>query len=88
MRRVGLDFQGIDKVTASFADEVVGKLLVNLGPSMFASRIVIEGISDQLVRGQVVRTLGQRRVEAEDRERRQAKREIRRQRREARRKKR
>lgn len=86
--KVVLDFQGIDKVTASFADEVVGKLLVNLGPSLFTSRVVIAGISDQLVRGQVVRTMGQRRVEAEDRERRKAKREIRRQRRAARRKKR
>ena len=86
--KVVLDFQGINKVTASFADEVVGKLFVNLGPSLFTSRIVIEGISDKLVRGQVVRTMGQRRVEAEDRERRQAKREIRRRRREARRKER
>ncbi|MBS1882337.1 MAG: DUF4325 domain-containing protein [Actinobacteria bacterium] len=85
--KVVLDFQGIDRVTASFADEVVGKLFATLGPSHFTNRIVIEGISDKLVRGQVVKTMGQRRGEAEDRERKREKREIRRQRREARRSK-
>lgn len=83
--KVILDFKGIDRVTASFADEVVGKLFANLGPSLFTRRVVIEGITDKLVRGQVGRTMGQRRVEGEDRERKREKREMRRQRREARR---
>jgi anti-sigma regulatory factor (Ser/Thr protein kinase) len=86
--KVVLDFKGIDRVTASFADEVVGKLFANLGPSIFTKRIVIEGIVDKLVRGQVGRTMGQRRAEGEDRERKRENREIRRQRREARRSKR
>lgn len=68
--KVILDFAGIDRLTASFADEVVGKLLVSLGPDRFRSRVVLDGLSDELVRGQVARALGQRRVEAHDAQRR------------------
>jgi anti-sigma regulatory factor (Ser/Thr protein kinase) len=62
--KVVLDFAGIDRVTASFADEVVGKLLVSLGPDRFSSTVVLDGFSEDLVRGQVARALGQRSEEA------------------------
>jgi hypothetical protein len=62
--KVVLDFAGIDRVTASFADEVVGKLLVSLGPDRFSSTVVLDGLSEDLVRGQVARALGQRSDEA------------------------
>ncbi|MBS1846217.1 MAG: DUF4325 domain-containing protein [Actinobacteria bacterium] len=84
---VVLDFAGIDRVTASFADEVVGKLFASLGPSLFTKRIVIDNITDQLVRGQVGRAMGQRRVEGEERERKRERLELRRRRRQDRRSK-
>jgi anti-sigma regulatory factor (Ser/Thr protein kinase)/anti-anti-sigma regulatory factor len=68
--KVIIDFAGVERVTASFADEVVGKLYESLGPQRFADRVVLAGMGKGLVRGQVVRAMGQRHSEAEKRERR------------------
>ncbi|MGI9021555.1 MAG: STAS-like domain-containing protein [Solirubrobacterales bacterium] len=67
--KVVLDFAGVDRVTSSFADEVVGKLLVSLGPSRFGERVVLEGLDEGLVQGQVKRVLTQRSDEARMRRR-------------------
>jgi hypothetical protein len=64
------DFATVTQITASFAEEVVGKLLVSLGPKRFQSRIILDGLDDGLVRGQIARALTQRRDEADAAERR------------------
>lgn len=63
--KVIIDFGGISSITASFADEVVGKLLVSLGPGRFRGRVLLDGLDEPLVRGQVQRALSQRAAEAE-----------------------
>lgn len=40
-----LDFRGIGVVSSSFADEVLGKLAVEMGESEFRRRIILEGAS-------------------------------------------
>lgn len=39
-----VDFTGVERVTASFAEEAVGKLYESLGPSRFADRVVLARI--------------------------------------------
>ena len=62
--KVILDFTGVERVTASFADEIVGKLLVSLGPDRFTARVALQGLGEGLVRGQVLRAMSQRNEEA------------------------
>jgi hypothetical protein len=54
-----LDFTGMNVVSSSFADEVVGKLFATLGPIGFMSRVVLKGLSPT-VRGLIDRALLQR----------------------------
>jgi anti-sigma regulatory factor (Ser/Thr protein kinase) len=68
--KVILDFAGVERVTASFADEVVGKLYAALGAGRFDSRVAIDGLKEGLVRSQIIRSMSQRRSEAEDIDRR------------------
>jgi anti-sigma regulatory factor (Ser/Thr protein kinase) len=42
-RRLVVDWTGVKLVTSSFADEAVGKLVAELGPTVFASRITHAG---------------------------------------------
>jgi anti-sigma regulatory factor (Ser/Thr protein kinase) len=67
--KIVLDFAGIERVTASFADEVIGKPLVSLGRLRFQERVVIKGTDDALVLGQIKRALTQRSEEAGKRRR-------------------
>lgn len=43
--RIVLDFEGISLISSSFADELIGKLFVRLGPTDFMGAIVIQGAS-------------------------------------------
>jgi anti-sigma regulatory factor (Ser/Thr protein kinase) len=63
--RVILDFAGIERVTASFADEVVGKLFGSLGADRFEQRVTVDGLKQGLVRSQIIRSMSQRRPEAD-----------------------
>jgi hypothetical protein len=45
---VVLDWQGVEAVTHSFADELVGKLVTDLGPEEFRARIRHRHLSDSL----------------------------------------
>jgi anti-sigma regulatory factor (Ser/Thr protein kinase) len=62
-RRLVLDWSGIEMISSSFADEAVGKLFVDLGPTMFASRVGHAG-TDPLVRSLLDRAVTQRLVHA------------------------
>ncbi len=42
---VVIDFQDVDVVSSSFADEVFGRLFVDLGPRSFMSRIVLHNVN-------------------------------------------
>lgn len=57
--RVLLDWSGLPSVSSSFADEVVGKLFVTIGPTAFMSRVALVGM-EPLVRGLVDRAVLQR----------------------------
>jgi hypothetical protein len=63
--RVVLDFTGIESMTSSFVDEIIGKLVLALGPEEFTKRIAIEGLSDSIHRGLAARSMAQRREQAE-----------------------
>ena len=43
--RIVLDFESISLISSSFADELIGKLFVRLGPTDFMGAIVIQGAS-------------------------------------------
>jgi anti-sigma regulatory factor (Ser/Thr protein kinase) len=43
--RIVLDFEGISLISSSFADELIGKLFIRLGPTDFMGAIVIQGAS-------------------------------------------
>jgi anti-sigma regulatory factor (Ser/Thr protein kinase) len=58
-RRLVLDWSGVDLVTSSFADESVGKLFVELGPTTFASRVSHVG-TEPVVRSLLDRAVLQR----------------------------
>lgn len=57
-----LDFQGVNLVSSSFADEVLGKLAVELGTEPFQRRIKYDNLS-QIVEGIIKRAIHQRRTE-------------------------
>ena len=58
-RRIVLDFSGVPLVSSSYADEVVGKLFVELGPLEFMQRFQFRSI-DQTARQLVDRAIAQR----------------------------
>jgi hypothetical protein len=43
-----LDFTGVRAASSSFLDELLGRLADELGPSVFAERIAVVGLSDAL----------------------------------------
>ncbi len=57
--RVHLDWAGVPLVSSSFADEVMGRLFVELGPVQFAARVRSTGM-DQVVQNLVDRAIMQR----------------------------
>jgi hypothetical protein len=71
--KIVLDFATVTHITASFADEIVGKLLV-FRLNQVPVRIVLDGLDDGLVRGQTARALTQRREEADAAEQRRSRR--------------
>ena len=58
-----LDWEGIALVSSSFADELMGKLFVELTPLVFAARVRSKGM-DPLVRGLVDKAILQRAAQA------------------------
>lgn len=58
-RRLVFDWTGIDVISSSFADEAVGKLFVELGPTRFASRVGHRG-TEPLVLSLLDRAIMQR----------------------------
>lgn len=62
-RRLVLDWRGIDVISSSFADEAVGKLFVDLGPTTFATRVGHTG-TEPLVRSLLDRAVMQRVAQA------------------------
>ncbi len=46
--RVRIDFEGIDVITSSFADEVFGRLFLQLGPRSFMTRIVLHDVHPRI----------------------------------------
>ena len=46
--RVLIDFEGIDVVTSSFADELFGRLFLQLGPRAFMTRIVLRNVHPRI----------------------------------------
>ena len=56
---VVLDFADVSVISSSFADEVLGRLFVDLGPMTFANRIEIRNANPN-VRGLIDRAIVQR----------------------------
>ncbi len=46
--RVRIDFEGIDVITSSFADEVFGRLFLQLGPRSFMTRIILHNVHPRI----------------------------------------
>jgi anti-sigma regulatory factor (Ser/Thr protein kinase) len=63
-RRLVVDWGGVQLVTSSFADEAVGKLVAELGPTVFASRITLTG-THPAVRSLIDRAVIQRLTQPE-----------------------
>ena len=45
---VRIDFEGIDVITSSFADEVFGRLFLQLGPRSFMTRIMLHNVHPRI----------------------------------------
>jgi hypothetical protein len=58
-KRIVIDWAGVPLVSSSFADEAIGRLFVELGPMVFASRVQHVGM-EQLVRSLVDQAVMQR----------------------------
>lgn len=56
---VTLDFSGVGVVSSSFADEVFGRLFVEMGPRAFMTRIAMRNV-DRTVEGLIDRAIVQR----------------------------
>ena len=56
---VVIDFDGVEVISSSFADEVFGRLFVELGPVTFASRVPLRN-TNATVRGLIDRAIVQR----------------------------
>ncbi len=65
---VVLDFRGVSVISSSFADEVFGRLFVDLGPRAFMSRIVLRNV-DPTIDGLIDRAIVQRTRLSEERRR-------------------
>lgn len=61
--RLRIDFAGVSIVSSSFADEVFGRVLRQLGPMEFMSRIELVNV-DPTVRGLLDRAMTQRFLQA------------------------
>lgn len=61
-QRINIDFQGVALVSSSFADELIGKLFLEVGPVTFMSRFNICGISPT-VQALIDRAISQRMAE-------------------------
>ena len=64
---VVLDFDGVSIISSSFADEVFGRLFVDLGPRAFMSRIVLRNVAPT-IDGLIDRAIVQRTRLSEQRE--------------------
>jgi anti-sigma regulatory factor (Ser/Thr protein kinase) len=62
-KRLVLDWTGVSLISSSFADEAVGKLFVELGPTTFSARVSHAG-TDPLVRSLLDRAVMQRVVQS------------------------
>ncbi len=62
-KRLVLDWTGVPLISSSFADEAVGKLFVELGPTMFSARVTHAG-AEPLVSSLLDRAVMQRVVQA------------------------
>lgn len=62
-KRLILDWSGLTMVSSSFADEAVGKLFVDLGPTTFSARVSHSG-AEPLVRSLLDRAVMQRVVQS------------------------
>jgi hypothetical protein len=58
-QKVFIDFSDIPVISSSFADEVLGKLFLELGPLAFMQRFEVVNTTDA-VRGLIDRAIGQR----------------------------
>jgi hypothetical protein len=58
-KKIVLDFENVPLVSSSFADEVIGKLFIELGPLAFMQRFQLQHV-DQTVRHLVDRAIAQR----------------------------
>jgi anti-sigma regulatory factor (Ser/Thr protein kinase)/anti-anti-sigma regulatory factor len=65
MKRLVIDWSGVPLVSSSFADEAVGKLFVELGPTLFSARVGHVG-AEPLVRSLLDRAVMQRVAQAMD----------------------
>ncbi len=63
--RVLLDWEGVPLVSSSFADEVLGRLFVDLGPVQYAARVQSAGM-EPVVRDLVDRSILQRAAQSMD----------------------
>jgi STAS-like domain of unknown function (DUF4325) len=59
VKRLIIDFEGVPLVSSSFADEVFGKLFLELGPIRFAQSFELVNISDT-VRNLIDKAIAQR----------------------------
>ena len=58
-RAIALDFIGVGVISSSFADEVFGRLFVDMGPRAFMTRIEMRNV-DRTVGGLIDRAIVQR----------------------------
>ena len=58
-RTIVLDFSGVGVISSSFADEVFGRLFVEMGPRAFMTRIEMHHV-DPTVEGLIDRAIVQR----------------------------
>ena len=66
-KRLVLDWTGVPLISSSFADEAIGKLFVELGPTVFSARVTHSG-AEPLVRSLLDRAVMQRVAQAMQRE--------------------
>lgn len=65
-QRIAIDFSGVPLVSSSFADEVFGKLFVELGPLAFMQRFELRNVDAtvrQLIDKAIAQRMGQQRAQ-------------------------
>ena len=45
---VTIDFDGVQVISSSFADEVFGRLFVSLGPRTFTKRVILTNVNEDI----------------------------------------